>query len=136
MITKLAFPAIVTTKVAVAFASSVIESKRPVVTIIVVVKGSKMAVAVIPITDNQFLARSSVPIATTWLSKMFRDWTTCLSFQAVKVCANSRKLAYSPRHYKSCNEYTEREDFCGVHIWTCVANFGYDAIVFLLIVKE
>ena len=47
------------------------------------------------ITNDQFLACTSVSIVTAWHAKAFWDWTTFLVFQTRQGCTNSRELAFS-----------------------------------------
>ena len=47
------------------------------------------------ITNDQFLACTSVSIVTAWLTKGFWDWTTFLVFQTRQGCTNSRELTFS-----------------------------------------
>jgi len=46
-------------------------------------------------TNDQFLACTSVSIVTAWRTKGFWDWTTFLVFQTRQGCTNSRELAFS-----------------------------------------
>ena len=46
-----------------------------------------------PITNDQFLACTSVSIITAWCTKALWDWTTFLFFQTRQGCTNSRELA-------------------------------------------
>ena len=48
-----------------------------------------------PITNDQFLACTSVSIITAWRTKALWDWTTFLVFQTRQGCTNSRELAFS-----------------------------------------
>ena len=48
-----------------------------------------------PITNDQFLACTSVSIITAWRTKAFWDWITFLVFQTRQGCTNSRELAFS-----------------------------------------
>ena len=47
------------------------------------------------ITNDQFLACTSVSIITAWHTKALWDWTTFLFFQTRQGCTNSRELAFS-----------------------------------------
>ena len=47
-----------------------------------------------PIRNDQFLACTSVSIATAWRTKAFWDWTTYLVFQTRQECTKSRELAF------------------------------------------
>ena len=93
---KRAFAAIVTCIVCVAFADFVVNSTRPVVSLVLHLERSVMAVLECPITNGQFLALSSVSIATTSCGEAFGDRTTYLVSQTVQVNAVSGKLAFNP----------------------------------------
>ena len=47
-----------------------------------------------PIRNDQFLACTSVSIATAWRTKAFWDWTTFLVFQTRQGRTKSRELAF------------------------------------------
>ena len=47
------------------------------------------------ITNDQYLACTSVSITTALRTKAFWDWTTFLVFQTRQESTNSRELAYS-----------------------------------------
>ena len=47
------------------------------------------------ITNDQFLACTSVSIVTAWRTKAFWDWITFLVVQTRQRCTNSRELAFS-----------------------------------------
>ena len=46
-----------------------------------------------PITNDQFLACTSVSIATAWRTKVFWDWTTFFVLQTRQGCTDSGQLA-------------------------------------------
>jgi len=45
-----------------------------------------------PIMNDQFLACTSVSIATAWRTKAFWDWITFFAFQTRQGCTNSRQM--------------------------------------------
>ena len=96
IITKRAFAAIVTCIICAAFADFVVKSTRPVVSLVLHLERSVMAVLDCPITNGQFLALSSVSIVTTSCGEAFRDRTTYFVSQTVPVSADSGKLAFNP----------------------------------------
>ena len=59
-----------------------------------------------PITNDQFLACSSVSTATAWRTKAFWDWRTFPVFQTRQGCLNSRELAFSTGKGKDDKEKT------------------------------
>ena len=59
------------------------------------------------ITNDQFLACTSVSIVTAWLTKGFWDWTTFLVFQTRQGCTNSRELAFSTGKGKNNKDKTQ-----------------------------
>ena len=58
------------------------------------------------ITNDQFLACTSVSIVTAWRAKAFWDWTTFLVFQTRQGCTNSRELAFSTGKGKNNKDKT------------------------------
>ena len=96
IVTKRAFVAIVTCKVCVAFADFVVKSTRPVVSLVLHLERSVMAVLRCPITNGQCLALSSASIVTTLCGEATRSRTTCLVSQTVPVSTDSGKLALNP----------------------------------------
>ena len=96
IITKRAFAAIVTCIIWAAFADFVVKSTRPVVSLVLHLERTVMAVLDCPITNGQFLAPSSVSIVTTSCGEAFRDRTTFFVSQTVPVSADSGKLAFNP----------------------------------------
>ena len=61
------------------------------------------------ITNDQFLACSSVSTATAWRTKAFWDWRTFLVFQTRQGCLNSRELTFSTGKGKDKKDKT-RDD--------------------------
>ena len=59
------------------------------------------------ITNDQFLACTSVSVVTAWRSKAFWDWTTFLVFQTRQGCTNSRELTFSTGKGKNNKDKTQ-----------------------------
>ena len=59
-----------------------------------------------PITNDQFLACTSVSIITAWCTKAFWDWITFLVFQTRQGCTYSRELAFSTGKGENNNDKT------------------------------
>lgn len=78
------------------FAGFVVKGMGPIMALVLLLERLVMTVGKIPFSNDQFLARASVPIATTWRFEALWDWTAFFALQAVKGHTDFRKLTFCP----------------------------------------
>ena len=109
---KLALAAVIFSKVWIAFVRFVVKSIRPVMALVVFLESIERLIMTVlegSITNDQFLACSSVSTATSWRTKAFWDWRTFLDFQTRQGCLNSRELAFSTGKGKDNKDKTRND---------------------------
>lgn len=106
IVTVLTLATIISGKVWLALTSSVEECIGPVVALVLPVELLVMTVSTVPPANSQFLALSTVSIATTWLMVAVWFRAARLVFQAFKVHTNFRKLTLYPRQTSNGDKKT------------------------------
>ena len=97
IVTVVALSAIVPSKWWVAFASESVQKVGPVLPIVRLMEILIMAITLTPFTNFQFMACSSICVATTRQIEAFGDGTARFVSQAFKVYTRFRKLPLNPR---------------------------------------